>query len=70
MYLGVYCMSLMQTVEFPHAQHSIVAKNLKAAFLFGSANNKYLSSISSINGLFFHHFKETLKVTSHCLLCL
>jgi hypothetical protein len=41
-----YCMSLMQTVEFPHAQHSIVAENLKAAFLFASANNSYLSSIT------------------------
>jgi len=36
-----------QTVEFPHAQHSVVATNLKAAFLFASANNKCLSSIRS-----------------------
>ena len=35
----------MQTVEFPHAQPSTVARNLKAAFLFASANNNYLSSV-------------------------
>ena len=67
LYLWFYCMYLMQTMEFPHAQRSIVAKNFKAAFLFASANNN-LSSVHTINERFFPQFKEIFKVTSHCFL--
>jgi len=61
-------MSLKQPIKFSHSQISRVTKISEGAFLFASANNRNLSSISCITGLFFPHITEVFNVTSLCLL--